>query len=80
MQRCNFCDCISIVKIVPLHGFINGTVDIGIDGFPLLRRMCLNNVFFSFGHYKIDTIIIAFHVLVYRFLLCFTCWRHGRTS
>lgn len=44
-----------ILRIISLHGLINGTVDIGIDGFPLLCCMCLNNIFFPFGHYKIFT-------------------------
>ena len=62
--------------IVLAHGLVDGSVDVGIDGLAALCRVRLNDLFFAFRHYKIDAVVVIFHIFIYGLLLGLACWGH----
>ena len=66
--------------IVLAHGLVDGAVDVGVDGLAALCRVRLNDLFFAFRHYKIDAVLVIFHIFIYGLLLGLACWGHITTS
>ena len=57
--------------VVPRHSLINGTVDKAVHAFPLGLCVGFEDFTPSFRHGYIDSVIVGFHVFIYRCLLCF---------
>ena len=65
---------VAVGLLVPLHGFVNGTVDEAVETFAVLFRVGPDGVLAPLRHDKIHTVIVFLHILVDRFLLCFAGW------
>ena len=65
---------VAVGLLVPLHGFVNGTVDEAVETFAVLFRVGPDGVLASLRHDQIHTVIVFLHIFVDRFLLRFAGW------